>query len=162
MNSRIVFATEEDLPEILDFIKALAKFEKLEHEVSATVERLRDTLFGPRRFAEVLFLEDQGRRAGFALFFHNYSTFLGRPGIHLEDLYVHPEFRGRGYGKALLAFLAKLAVERDCGRLEWSVLDWNKEAIDFYLSLGAVPMSEWTGHRLTGAALTALAETSNA
>jgi GNAT superfamily N-acetyltransferase len=154
----IRFAIEKDIPEILKFIRALAVYEKLEHECVVTEERLRDTLFGERKYAEVIFIEENGIAAGFALFFHNYSTFLGKPGIYLEDLFVRPEFRGKGYGKRLLTYLAKLAVQRDCGRLEWAVLDWNKPSIDFYLSLGAKPMDEWTVQRLTGAALATAAE----
>ena len=158
MSFRIAFAKQSDVPEILNFIKDLAKFEKLEHEVKVTQEKLSESLFGPRKYAEVVFLEVSGVRAGFALFFHNYSTFLGQPGIYLEDLYVKPEFRGKGYGKALLAFLAKTAVNRECGRLEWSVLNWNESAIEFYQSLGAKPMSEWTVQRLTGDELHTLAQ----
>jgi GNAT superfamily N-acetyltransferase len=154
----IRFAIEKDIPEILKFIRALAVYEKLEHECVVTEERLRDTLFGERKYAEVIFIEENGIAAGFALFFHNYSTFLGKPGIYLEDLFVRPEFRGKGYGKRLLTYLAKLAVQRDCGRLEWAVLDWNKPSIDFYLSLGAKPMDEWIVQRLTGAALATAAE----
>lgn len=157
MKTRIVFAVAADAPDILGFIRGLAKFEKLEHEVKATEELLRESLFGARPRAEVVFLEEDARRVGFALFFHNYSTFLGRPGLYLEDLYVIPEARGKGYGKRLLAFLAKLAVERGCGRFEWSVLDWNESAIKLYAALGAKPLSEWTGQRLTGDALLALA-----
>lgn len=150
-------ATEEDVPVILAFIRKLAEYEKLAHEVAATESGLRATLFGPRPFAEVIIGYWQGQPAGFALFFHNYSTFLGKPGIYLEDLYVDIEHRGRGCGKALLTHLAKLAVARDCGRLEWAVLDWNEPAIRFYRSLGAVPMDEWTVYRVTGAALNKLA-----
>lgn len=151
-------ATEEDVPVILAFIRKLAEYEKLAHEVAATEAGLRATLFGPRPFAEVIIGFWQGQPAGFALFFHNYSTFLGKPGIYLEDLYVDIEHRGRGFGKALLIHLAKLAVARDCGRLEWAVLDWNEPAIRFYRNLGAVPMDEWTVYRVTGAALNKLAE----
>lgn len=151
--SRIIFATESDVPEILAFIRELAGFEKLTHEVQATEARLRESLFGEKKYAEVLLLEEEDRRVGFALFFHNYSTFLGVPGIYLEDLFIRPESRGKGYGRRLLAYLAKLAVERGCGRFEWSVLDWNQSAIDFYLSLGSRPLSEWTAHRVTGEAL---------
>lgn len=150
-------ATAADAPQILAFIKALAVYEKLEHMVVADVALLQKTLFGERPTAEVRLAEWQGKPAGFALFFHNYSTFLGKPGIYLEDLFVLPEFRGKGIGKALLIHLAQLAVERDCGRLEWSVLDWNTPAIEFYQSLGAVPMDEWTVYRVTGDALPALA-----
>jgi GNAT superfamily N-acetyltransferase len=149
-------ATERDAGLILRFITGLAEYEKLTHEVQATESQLRETLFGTRRYAEVLIGEHEGRPVGFALFFHNYSTFLGRPGIYLEDLFVLPELRGRGFGKALLAHLAALAVERGCGRLEWSVLDWNAPAIGFYKKLGAVPMDAWTIFRLTGEALAAL------
>ncbi len=149
----IVAATEADCGEILKFIKGLAKYEKLEHEVLATEEKLRASLFSGNKVAEVLFLIAKGEKVGFALFFHNYSTFLAQPGIYLEDLFVLPTQRGQGYGKMLLKYLAQLAIERGCGRLEWSVLDWNQPAIDFYLSFGAVPMNEWTGYRLTGKAL---------
>lgn len=158
MNTNIVVATISDVPEILSFIKDLAIFEKLEHEMQVTELALTETLFGPKKYAEVIFLEADGTRVGFALFFHTYSTFLGKPGLYLEDLYVRTEHRGRGYGKRLLSYLAKIAVERNCGRLEWSVLDWNKEAIDFYLRLGAQPMNEWTVHRVTGDALRTLSE----
>lgn len=154
---RIRFAQAADTPVILGFIRALAVYEKLEADCVATEERLRATLFGPRPYAEVLLIEEGGKAQGFALFFHNYSTFLAKPGIYLEDLFVDPAARGRGYGKALLAKLAEIAVERGCGRLEWSVLDWNQPAIDFYLSLGARPMDEWTVYRVDGAALGALA-----
>lgn len=135
---------------ILDFIKGLAEYEKLAHEVVATPELLRENLFGPQPRAEVLIAEWNNQPAGFALFFHNFSTFLGCPGIYLEDLFVLPELRAHGIGKGLLKRLAQLAVERGCGRLEWSVLDWNKPAVDFYVSLGAGPMDEWTVYRLTG------------
>jgi GNAT superfamily N-acetyltransferase len=154
---RIVEAGVEDVADILGFIRDLAKFEKLEHEVAATEQSLRDTLFGPRRYAEVVFVEEDKVRVGFALFFHNYSTFLGRPGLYLEDLYVRADMRGRGYGKLLLRHLAGLAVARGCGRLEWWVLEWNRGAIDFYRSLGAEPMSDWTVYRLSGEALRSLA-----
>ena len=146
-------ATEADVPLILEFIKALAEYERLADRVVATEEIVRKTLFGSPRFAEVLIGEVDGDPAGFALFFHNYSTFLGQPGIYLEDLFVKPHYRGRGYGKALLARLASIARERNCGRVEWAVLNWNKPAIDFYESLGAKPMNEWTVYRLTGKAL---------
>ncbi len=150
-------ATGEDVPLILSFIHELAEYEKLSHEVSATEEILRDSLFGERPVAEVLIGESDGRPAAFALFFHNFSTFLGRPGIYLEDLYVRPEFRGRGLGKDMLSHLARLAKERGCGRLEWWVLDRNEPAIGFYRSVGAVPMDDWTVYRVTGAALDGLA-----
>ncbi len=154
---RIRSATEEDVPLILTFILDLARYEKLEHEVVATAETLRATLFGQPRFAEVLFGEEDGQAVAFALFFHNYSTFVGRPGLYLEDVFVRPEFRGRGYGKAMLARLASIAVERNCGRFEWAVLDWNTPAIAFYKSLGARAVDEWTIFRMTGAALRKLA-----
>ena len=155
--SEVRSATKEDVPLILALIRELAEYEKLSHEVTATEEGLREWLFGERPAAEVLIGEVEGRPAAFALFFHNFSTFLGKPGIYLEDLYVRPEFRGRGMGKAMLARLAKLAKERGCGRLEWWVLDWNESAIRFYASLGAVAMDEWTVYRVTGAALGDLA-----
>jgi len=146
-------ATEADVPVILRFIRALAEYEKLSHKVVATEESLRRTLFGNPRFAEVILGYEDGEPVGFALFFHNYSTFLGRPGIYLEDLFVDPDRRGRGYGKALLAHLARLARDRDCGRVEWAVLDWNAPSIQFYKSLGAVPLDDWIIFRLTGEAL---------
>ena len=146
-------AAPEDVPLILQFIKDLAEYERLSHLVVATEEQLRKTLFGERRVAEVILGFEGKAPAAFALFFHNYSTFLGKPGIYLEDLFVRPEFRRRGYGKIVLSQLAKIAVERNCGRLEWSVLDWNQPAIDFYKSLGAKPMDEWTVFRLTGESL---------
>jgi GNAT superfamily N-acetyltransferase len=155
--ARIVEAGVDDVADILGFIRDLAKFEKLEREVAATEQSLRESLFGPRRYAEVVFVEADGERVGFAIFFHNYSTFLGRPGLYLEDLYVRPEKRGLGYGKLLFRHLAGLAVARGCGRLEWWVLDWNQGAIDFYRSLGAEPMSDWTVYRLAGEALRRLA-----
>jgi len=145
------------VPVILGFIRDLAVYEKLLHEVEADEESLRKNLF-EKNYAEVIIGELDGIPVGFALFFHNFSTFLGKPGIYLEDLYVKEEFRGRGFGKKLLARLAELAVERDCGRLDWWVLDWNQPAIDFYLSIGAVPMDEWTTFRLSGEALRKLAE----
>jgi GNAT superfamily N-acetyltransferase len=146
-------ATEADVPVILRFIRALAEYEKLSHKVVATEESLRRTLFGNPRFAEVILGYEDGEPVGFALYFHNYSTFLGRPGIYLEDLFVNPDRRGLGYGKALLAHLARLARDRDCGRLEWAVLDWNAPSIQFYKSLGAVPLDDWIIFRLTGEAL---------
>jgi GNAT superfamily N-acetyltransferase len=146
-------AVEEDAPLILQLIKELAEYEKLSHEVVATEDSLRRSLFGERRFVEALIGEVEGEPAGFALFFHNFSTFLGRPGIYLEDLYVRPEFRGSGLCRALLVYLAKLALERGCGRLEWSVLDWNEPAIGFYEGVGAAPVDGWTGYRVTGKAL---------
>ena len=152
-------ATESDLPLILQCIRDLADYEKLAHLVVATEDSLRATLFGSKRFAEVLIASADDVPAGFALFFHNYSTFLAQPGIYLEDLFVKPEFRGRGYGKALLVRLAQVARERNCGRVEWSVLNWNEPSIAFYKSLGALPMDEWTVFRLTGEALESLSET---
>jgi len=152
-------ATETDVPLILQFIRWLAEYEKLPHLVVATEDVLRTTLFGHPRFAEVLIGEVAGEPVAFALFFHNFSTFIGRPGIYLEDLYVKPDMRGRGYGKALLARLASIAKTRNCGRLEWAVLNWNESAIRFYESLGARPMSEWTVYRVTGEALDKLAGT---
>ena len=156
----IRFALPDDVPTILHLIRALAEYERLSHEVTATEADLHEHLFGERRYCEALIAEAGGRPAGFALFFHNYSTFLGRPGIYLEDLFVLPEARGQGHGKALLSCLARLAVERGCGRLEWSVLDWNEPSIRFYSALGAVPMDEWTIFRVTGPALAGLAERS--
>jgi len=153
-------ATAGDAALLLAFISELAAYEKLSHEVVATEETLRHSLFGPRPVAEALIGECGGRPAAFAIFFHNFSTFLGRPGLYLEDLFVKPAFRGRGFGKAMLARLARLAKERGCGRFEWSVLDWNEPAIRFYKSLGAVPMEEWTIHRVAGRALDELAEKS--
>jgi len=150
-------ATADDVGLVTQFIRDLAEYERLAHEMIATEEDIREALFGERPHAEVIIGYYNGEPAGFALFFHNFSTFLGRPGIYLEDLFVRPELRGHGVGKALLAHLAKLAVERRCGRLEWSVLDWNEPSIAFYKSLGAVPMEEWTVNRLTGPALQALA-----
>ena len=146
-------ATESDVPQILQFIRDLAEYEKLAHMVVATEEQLRSTLFGAVRLAEVLIASEDDAPAGFAIFFHNYSTFLAQPGIYLEDLFVKPEFRGRGYGKALLVRLAQIARDRNCGRVEWAVLNWNEPAIAFYKSLGARPMDEWTVFRLTGEAL---------
>ena len=150
-------AVPADVPVILRFIRALAEYERLSHEVSATVDRLHETLFGSVPSAEVVLGEHRGEPVAFALFFRNYSTFLARPGIHLEDLFVLPEFRGRGIGKALLIHLARVAVDRECGRLEWQVLDWNGPALGFYRSVGAVPMSDWTTMRLVGEPLARLA-----
>ena len=153
----IRFATAEDTPLVLWFVRELAEYGKLSHEVVATEEDLRESLFGARPFAEVLlaFVEDEP--VGFALFFHNFSTFLGKPGVYLEDLYVRLEHRGTGAGRALLSRLARLAVERGCGRLEWWVLDWNEPSIGFYKRLGAEAMDDWTVYRLTGTALADLA-----
>ena len=149
-------AVPEDVPLVLALINELAEYERLAHEVRATEDDIREALFGSRPHAEVVIGEYDGEGVGFALFFHNFSTFLGRPGIYLADLYVRPAMRGRGIGKALLAHLARLAVERRCGRLEWSVLDWNEPSIAFYRSLGARPMEEWSVYKLTGEALEAL------
>jgi GNAT superfamily N-acetyltransferase len=151
-------ATEADVPLIFRFIKDLAEYERLAERVVATEEMLRRTLFGNPRFAEVIIAEENGEPAGFALFFHNYSTFLGQPGIYLEDLFVREEMRGRGYGKALLARLARIARERGCGRVEWAVLDWNEPSIKFYRSIGAVSLDDWMIMRLTGDALAALGQ----
>jgi GNAT superfamily N-acetyltransferase len=151
-------ATPADVPMIAALIRGLAEYERLAHAVALDEARLHDHLFGPRPFAEVLLAEDGGSVVGFALFFHNYSTFLASPGIYLEDLFVKPPHRGMGHGKALLKALAKLAVERGCGRLEWSVLNWNEPSIQFYQALGAVPLDEWSVFRVTGEALGKLAE----
>ncbi|MCC7367547.1 MAG: GNAT family N-acetyltransferase [Chloroflexi bacterium] len=148
----------DDVPTIFSLIQGLAEYEQLSHEVVGSEDLLREHLFGARPFCEVLLAEAAGQAVGFALFFHNYSTFLTRPGIYLEDLFVLPDQRGRGYGKALLTALGRLAVERGCGRLEWSVLDWNEPSIQFYRSLGSVPKDEWTIHRVSGDALVRLGE----
>jgi GNAT superfamily N-acetyltransferase len=150
-------ATVEDVPLILQFIRALADYEKLQHELTASEEGLRAALFGPRPDAEVLIASVGGEAAGFALFFHNFSTFVGRRGLYLEDLFVKPEWRGRGVGKQLLVYLARLAIERKCGRFEWAVLDWNQPAIDFYRRLGARALTDWTIFRVSGEALRQLA-----
>lgn len=156
---RIERASEKHLSLILSFIKELAEYERLSHEVVATEELLRDELFGPRPAAEVILAyDDADAPAGFALFFHSFSTFLGRRGLYLEDLYVKPELRGHGIGRALLAHLAQLALARNCGRLEWAVLNWNEPAIKFYRRIGAAPMDDWTTFRLTGEALNRLAD----
>ena len=141
-------ATPDDVPTILSLIRELADYEKLLDRVSATEASLHRDLFGPRRYAEVLVGRLDGKTVGYALYFHSYSTFLAKPGIYLEDVYVQPAARGKGVGKALLREVARTARDRDCGRVEWSVLDWNKPSIDFYVSLGAVPMDEWTMYRL--------------
>lgn len=154
---RIEQASEEHLPLILSFIRELADYERLSHAVVATEESLRETLFGERPAAEVVIGYYKDAPVGCAIFFHNFSTFLGRRGLYLEDLYVKPEMRGRGIGRAMLAHLAQLSRERRCGRLEWAVLDWNEPAIKFYKSLGAEAMDEWTTFRLTGEALDRLA-----
>ncbi len=150
-------ATINDVPLILSFIKELAEYEKLLHEVVATEDILRETLFGKHAHAEVVIGFWENQPISFALFFHNFSTFLGRSGIYLEDLFVKPEARNKGIGKKMLSYLARLAKERNCGRLEWWVLDWNEPAIKFYKQIGAEPMSEWTVHRVTGNALDKLA-----
>lgn len=151
------FANENDLSLILEFIRDLAEYEKMLDEVIATEELLDEWIFD-KKIAEVIFVLENEKEVGFALFFHNFSTFLGKAGIYLEDLYVKPQYRGKGYGKALIKKLASIAVERGCGRLEWSCLDWNKPSIDFYLSLGAEPMSDWTVFRVAGSTLENLAE----
>ena len=150
-------AQRGDEEKILFFIRELAKYEKMESDVVATPELLSEWIFDKQK-AEVIFPAVDGREIGFALYFHNFSTFLGRAGLYLEDLFILPEYRGRGYGKATLRELARIAVKRGCGRLEWCCLDWNKPSIDFYLSLGAVVMDEWTTYRLTGDALINMAE----
>lgn len=150
------YAERKDVPLILQFIRELADYENLLDEVIATEELLEEWIFDKKK-AEVIFAVDEGKEAGFALFFHNFSTFLGKAGIYLEDLYVRPEYRGKGYGKALLKELARIATERGCGRLEWWCLDWNRPSIDFYLSLGAEPMKDWTVYRIAGDTLSRMA-----
>lgn len=150
------YAEERDVPLILKFIKELADYEKMLDEVVATEELLKEWLFEKKK-AEVIIGEWEGRPVGFALFFHNFSTFLGRAGVYLEDLYVMPEYRGKGFGKSFLKKLAQIAIERGCGRLEWWCLDWNKPSIDFYLSMGAEPMKDWTVYRIAGDTLSELA-----
>ncbi|HTP81060.1 MAG TPA: GNAT family N-acetyltransferase [Bacteroidota bacterium] len=157
---RIEPAKVKDVPLIFEFIQGLAEYERLAHSVVATEMQVRKSLFGRRKYAEVLLAKVGRQAAGFALYFHNYSTFLAQPGIYLEDLFVKPEFRGKGIGKALLVRLAQIALERDCGRLEWAVLDWNASAIDFYRKLGAVHMKDWDVYRLTGEQLEKLAQES--
>jgi len=157
MDVSIRSATERDVPLILELIRGLAEYERLAHEVTATEATLRRALFGPRPGAEVIIAEAGGEAAGFALFFHNFSTFVGKHGVYLEDLFVKPGWRGKGVGRRLLVHLARLAVERDCGRLEWAVLDWNEPAIRFYRGLGAQPMHDWTVFRLAGDTLHQLA-----
>lgn len=157
MGIRFRYAEEKDCGLILSFIKGLAEYEKLADEVVASEELLREWIFEKSK-AEVLFVCEDEREVGFALFFHNFSTFLGRAGLYLEDLYILPESRGRGYGKAMLKKLAEIAVERGCGRLDWWCLDWNQPSIDFYNSLGAEPMDEWTVFRLSGDTLNDLAK----
>jgi GNAT superfamily N-acetyltransferase len=155
------FATRDDVGLILTFVRELAEYERAPDEVKTDEATLAASLFGDRPGAEVVIADVDGQPAGFALFFHNFSTWLGKRGLYLEDLFVRPEFRGRGVGQVLMAYLAKLAVERDCGRFEWWVLDWNTPALDFYRRLGAVPMDEWTVQRMTGDALHALAASFN-
>lgn len=150
------FATPQDAPLILSFIQALARYEKLENEVVATPELLNEWIFEKQK-AEVIFALEEGKEIGFALFFHNFSTFQGRAGLYLEDLFVLPEYRGRGYGKMLLKTLARIAVERGCGRFEWICLDWNQPSLDFYHAMGAIPMDGWTIQRVSGQALDDLA-----
>lgn len=154
--TQIRFATPEDVPAILGLIRELAEYERLLDQVVANVAALHRALFGERPYVESLVAIVDDETVGFALFFHNFSTFLGKPGMYLEDLYVRPAFRGRGLGKALLTRVAQIAVERDCGRMEWSVLDWNEPSIRFYESLGAKPLSDWTVYRLTGETLRVL------
>jgi GNAT superfamily N-acetyltransferase len=149
MKTQFRNATENDCALILEFIKALAEYEKMSDDVVATEDLLREWIFEKQK-AEVIFALEDGHEVGFALFFHNFSTFVGRAGIYLEDLFVLPEYRKRGHGKALILELARIANERGCGRMEWSCLDWNQPSIDFYLSLGATPMNEWTTYRLSG------------
>ena len=150
-------AAAHELPLVLEFIRELAVYERLEHEMSATTADLATSLFGPRRYAEVVFACLDGTPVGFALFFHNFSTLLGKPGIYLEDLFVRPQARGRGIGRRLLAWLARTTLERGCARLDWAVLDWNAPSIAFYRSVGAVAQDEWTIMRVSGAALEDLA-----
>lgn len=159
MNTEVKFrfAKRSDIPLILNFIRGLAEYEKMSDEVVADEKTLEEWIFDKQK-AEVIFALDGEKAVGFALFFHNFTTFLGRAGIYLEDLFVLPEYRGKGYGKALLKKLAAIAVERGCGRLEWCCLDWNKPSIDFYLSLGAQPLSDWTTYRVMGKTLSELAE----
>ena len=155
---KLRFATETDVPMVLSFIKKLAEYEKLLHEVVADEATLRASLFGQRRVAEVILAYYHNQPVGFALFFHNFSTFLGRPGIYVEDIYVDPDLRGKGIGRTMLAYLAQLARERSCGRLEWAVLDWNEPAINFYQKLGARPNDEWTTYRVVNESLQRLAQ----
>jgi GNAT superfamily N-acetyltransferase len=154
---RLRMAEPEDVPLILEFIRGLAEYEQLSDQVEVTGEGLRESVFRDKR-AEVVICEYQGKPGGFALFFHNFSTFLGRPGIYIEDLFVKPELRGKGLGKTLLRYIASLAVERNCGRLEWACLNWNEPSIAFYQSQGARPLSEWTTYRVVGEGLEKLAQ----
>ena len=155
---KIRSATPEDIPTILQLIRDLATYERAPDEVTATEEQLKEVLFGERPTAEVVLAFEGEAPAGFAVFFHNFSTWLGQPGLYLEDLFVNPEMRGKGYGRALLAHLARIAHDRGCGRMEWAVLDWNEPAIQFYQSVGAKPMHEWTVFRLTRDEILKLAE----
>lgn len=157
MKIRFRKAVEQDVPLILDFTKQLAEYEKLSHEVTATVEILTKSLFGPRPYAEVVFALVDSKEVGFAIFFHNFSTFVGKPGLYLEDLFVKPEYRKLGIGKALMQYCTQMAVERDCGRMEWWVLDWNP-ARKFYEQMGATPMDEWVTYRLTADQVAKIAE----
>ena len=159
MNTTVAFrdAERKDVPLILQFIKEIAAYEKMSNQVIADETTLETWIFDKEK-AEVFFVLEEGKEVGFALYFHNFSTFVGRGGIYLEDVYILPEYRGKGYGKAILKKLAAIAVERGCGRMEWVCLDWNQPSIDFYLSLGAQPMSDWTLYRLTEDALAQLAE----
>ncbi len=150
--------TADDCALILSFVQELADYERLSDAVVATTATLEETLFGERPYAEVTIGEYQGEAVGYSLFFHNFSTFTGRPGIYLEDIYIKPEMRGKGFGKLMLAYIAKLAVERNCTRVEWSVLDWNEPSIQFYRSIGAKPMDEWTVQRLDGRELASFAQ----
>ena len=156
-NTRIRFANEKDVALIFDFVKDLAEYEKMSDQVVANEAMLREWIFEKKK-AEVIFALEDGKEVGFALFFHNFSTFLGRAGIYLEDLYVKPDHRGRGHGTALIKELARIACERGCGRLEWSCLDWNTPSIQFYLSLGAQQMNGWTVYRFAGESLANLAQ----
>jgi GNAT superfamily N-acetyltransferase len=156
-HTQIRFAEKNDAPLILQFIKDLAEYEKMSDQVICTEEDIAETVF-EKSYAEVVICEHKGIPAGFCLFFHNYSTFLGKPGLYIEDLYVKESFRGKGLGKSLLKFMAKTAVERNCGRLEWSCLDWNQPSIDFYKAQGAQAMTDWTVYRVHGEKLTELAE----
>ncbi len=151
------FANSGDSKQILEFIRELAVYERMSGEVLATEESVKNTLFGKKVYAEVIFAELDGKAVGFALFFHNYSTFVSRPGLYLEDIYIYPEYRGRGIGKMMMTYLAKLAMERGCGRFEWSCLKWNKSSLDFYASLGAETMNEWVTLRVSGEKLKDLA-----
>ena len=153
-------ATAADVPVIRQLIRELAEYERLTHEAVVTESELRETLFGPRPWAEVLIGEAGAEVAGFALFFHNYSTFVGKPGLYVEDVFVRPQFRGRGLGTELFRRMARIAVDRGCGRMEWAVLDWNEPALNFYRKIGAVPMNDWTVQRLVGVKLLELANLS--